>query len=93
MAHGSKLNANVKIEVEDKTASLYAALWDEARCFSGPRYIVAYGVLIRLTATHAADDRSAALGCARQIVSQVFTVLGLTSLSILLRVLGWESRL
>jgi hypothetical protein len=32
-----KLNANVKIEIEEKTASLYAALWDEAERFSGPR--------------------------------------------------------
>jgi hypothetical protein len=29
--------ANGQIDIEDKTASLYAALWDEALSFSGPR--------------------------------------------------------
>jgi hypothetical protein len=30
VAHGPRLNANMKLEGEDKTASLYAALLNEA---------------------------------------------------------------
>ena len=38
VAHGPKLNANMKLEGEDETASLYAALLNEAWiCSSGPR--------------------------------------------------------
>jgi hypothetical protein len=35
--HGTGENASAKIEGEDKTASLYAALLDKAECSSGPR--------------------------------------------------------
>jgi len=34
---GCGIEASARIEAEDETASLYAALWDEALGFSGPR--------------------------------------------------------
>jgi hypothetical protein len=34
---GCGIDASASVEAEDETASLYAALWDEAPGFSGPR--------------------------------------------------------
>ena len=48
---------------------------------------VAYGVLIRITASERTRGSVDCVDKRRQVVSQVFTVLGLTSLSILIRVL------
>jgi hypothetical protein len=37
VGRGWSRDASEGIEIEDWTASLYAALWDEAQSFSGPR--------------------------------------------------------